>query len=585
MTLEPDSTHYREELEPDLRVLPGWKQADLETRGRIIEAAKRYLEVADPKTDEWLGSNTITYMALAGYWSLLLLLAEAPEFLWTLPITIWSRWAPLTLAYPYFGTRENSHKRVLEMAYAAAPDSILNAFETLLSTDRFSAHSLLAKVTPLWDDRISRLLLEHATAPNEKLDHVGVILRELLQHRVAGAVEMAVGRITDARVNWRIERWPVPGLRRFKDFVESKWAAIAGKWVSQDQDKPQESMRQDSQLRSEDQLAVAAACELLSANEAWEPVWSAISANPKFGLWVFERLTDIEGHHGGVLKGFTEVQLGDVFIWLQRNVPEGHGLGSGAVSRDQQLQRLRDGVMRQLTGCGTADACSEIRRVMKKFPRLEALKWQLAEAEAEERKRSWMPMEPKQLIEFVKAAERPVDTTRWWERLQAWSLRHWILGPIIVAFGLLIFLTDAVDSSRKALTFIYSVLEPASATRIPGGTGWVLLGKYRVRERAWVNGTVFETVRTSGDALPVIGDEIRLTSNRDVIILGYAHSGTSRRLEAPGANSIQRDADFTGTTLPIGTVLQILDVKGAQGVDGADIWARISMVVSGRTAK
>src|SRR5204862_2213898 len=143
-------------------------------------------------------------------------------------------------------------------------------------------------------------------------DDFGIILRVLLEHRGTGAIEIALGYIADARVNWRTERRPVPGLRRLRNFIESKWTAIAGRWISQDQDNRKESMGQESQLRREVQLAVAAACELLHANDAWEPVWSAISGNRAFGLWVFERLTDIGGQRGGVLKGLTEVQLGDI---------------------------------------------------------------------------------------------------------------------------------------------------------------------------------------------------------------------------------------------------------------------------------
>jgi predicted NACHT family NTPase len=53
MTLEPDSTFYGDELEPDLTVLPGWKAADAATKARIVETAKRYVLEQDPKTQEW----------------------------------------------------------------------------------------------------------------------------------------------------------------------------------------------------------------------------------------------------------------------------------------------------------------------------------------------------------------------------------------------------------------------------------------------------------------------------------------------------------------------------------------------------
>jgi predicted NACHT family NTPase len=43
MTLQPDSTHYGDELEPDLTNLYGWKTADTSTKENIVNAAKVYL--------------------------------------------------------------------------------------------------------------------------------------------------------------------------------------------------------------------------------------------------------------------------------------------------------------------------------------------------------------------------------------------------------------------------------------------------------------------------------------------------------------------------------------------------------------
>ncbi|PXF58329.1 MAG: hypothetical protein C4B59_13450 [Candidatus Methanogaster sp.] len=80
LTLEPDSTFYGDELESDLTVLPGWKAADAATKARIVETAKRYVREQDPKTQEWLGTNTIYRPVFAGYRALRLLLQEAPDF-------------------------------------------------------------------------------------------------------------------------------------------------------------------------------------------------------------------------------------------------------------------------------------------------------------------------------------------------------------------------------------------------------------------------------------------------------------------------------------------------------------------------
>ena len=57
MTLEPVDTFYGDELQPDLTRLPGWEQADPETRSKIVQSAKKYVLEQDPQTDEWIGTN------------------------------------------------------------------------------------------------------------------------------------------------------------------------------------------------------------------------------------------------------------------------------------------------------------------------------------------------------------------------------------------------------------------------------------------------------------------------------------------------------------------------------------------------
>lgn len=100
MTLEPDSTHYRDEFESDLTKLPGWVSADARTRRRFIEAAKKYVLEQDPITWEWLGTNTVHRPALAGYKALLLIMLKNPDFLDSLSTDIWEKWAPIIIAYP-----------------------------------------------------------------------------------------------------------------------------------------------------------------------------------------------------------------------------------------------------------------------------------------------------------------------------------------------------------------------------------------------------------------------------------------------------------------------------------------------------
>src|SRR5262249_31805416 len=100
MTVKPTDMHYQNELEPDLTVLPGWKDADQATRGRILEAAKRYLAGREASPDRWYKQDNFSRPDLAGYRAVRLLAHEEPLFIRTLPVDIWKKWAVAILGYP-----------------------------------------------------------------------------------------------------------------------------------------------------------------------------------------------------------------------------------------------------------------------------------------------------------------------------------------------------------------------------------------------------------------------------------------------------------------------------------------------------
>ena len=135
LTLEPDSTHYGDGVEPSIKVLPGWKSASDETRRRIVTAASRYLtEYAPPRAEDWLKTNSTPWASLAGYRALLLLLTEAPGFFSTLSADVWSKWTPMMLAYPYNDDSDVMDLRlgVAEAAYQGVPDVVLATLNSII---------------------------------------------------------------------------------------------------------------------------------------------------------------------------------------------------------------------------------------------------------------------------------------------------------------------------------------------------------------------------------------------------------------------------------------------------------------------
>ncbi|MEK7408198.1 MAG: hypothetical protein AAB225_24270 [Acidobacteriota bacterium] len=371
LTLEPDSTYYGNDLEPDLTVLPGWKTSDAGTRARIIAAAKQYLKAYSPEAEKWLGTGRTPYAVLAGYRALVLLLAEAATFVSSLPHGVWEKWAPITLAFPLassFG-EDKRHQHLMTLAYERAPNAVLNTLLTLIDAEnqKHGTVFVLQRMESVWDQRLTETLLAKVADERLKPGSFGVLLGALVRHDVPCAREIAASSIG-----------PVP----------------------------------PSGGEDRERAKVAATALLVNARDAgWEIVWPAVQQDIGFGCDVFSRVADVSPAHGvPVSRRLTEDQLTDLFVWLARNVSFGDD-PEGEVSSMQTLRWWRAAILDQLKGRGTAQACEGIRRAMTELPHLDWLKWQLQEAQEVARQRSWVPLEPKHLLEMVAQPHRRIVQT------------------------------------------------------------------------------------------------------------------------------------------------------------------------------
>src|SRR5574337_783069 len=195
MTLKPDSTHYGDELESDLTVLPGWKSADAVTRARLIEVARRYVLEQDPDEDTWLGTNILHRQAFAGYSALRLLLQEAPRLLSAIPEEAWRRWAPIGLAYPTSSAigEEKPHHELVKLAYHYAPSEIIDTLMILIDQENREHDHIffIRKLESCWDDHLASALVTKVNDEGLKPECMGDLLRALLEHGIDQAEEFA----------------------------------------------------------------------------------------------------------------------------------------------------------------------------------------------------------------------------------------------------------------------------------------------------------------------------------------------------------------------------------------------------------
>jgi predicted NACHT family NTPase len=364
MTLEVGSKFYGNELEIDLRKLPGWTNETDEIRDRIIEAARKYVRSGEPQNDEWLGRNTIYRPAFSGYRALWLLRAVDPSFVNSLSTDEWRKWAAIIFHYPiYNGSGEsiyNAHRQFIGTAYRAVPEEITSLLSSEI--DRFAPPNRFVDfdiLSECWDETLlgalRRKLHDNDLHPQMFLR----ILTILIEHRDKETIAHAHGLLT----------LPIP-------------------------------LDQQGQERAK----VAASALFLHEEDAgWHSVWPAITSDPEFGRRVMESVVTAFRIKRQTATKLSEAKIADLYLWLSEQYPpaedpqfpagEMHFIGTR-----EEMSRLRDSLLSHLTDRGTKQAVRAIEQIAKHFPHLEWMKWTLLEARKNLRQHSWKPLLPGQII-------------------------------------------------------------------------------------------------------------------------------------------------------------------------------------------
>jgi hypothetical protein len=182
-------------LETDHMSFPSWLESDEAVRGRIVEAAKRYLAHLREVDYTWILSDRISHPGMSGYRAFQLLRIRQYDFLDSLSQLVWKRWAPVILGCPTNGTAKDvERQRLVEYAYSRAPDEIIEMLTRLI--DKENANNLwlstLRKLDLAWDDRIASCLI--AKVQDERLTPSSIrsLLGSLLDHNVADAKTFAI---------------------------------------------------------------------------------------------------------------------------------------------------------------------------------------------------------------------------------------------------------------------------------------------------------------------------------------------------------------------------------------------------------
>jgi hypothetical protein len=365
MTLEPDSTHYGEELKPDLTLLPVWKVADESLQNRIIKAAQEYVLGKVLEEHQRIFDSTLYRPAFAGYRAFYLLLKVSKETILGIPVSVWKEWAPTILSYPISnGTDEETFQRhLIKIAYRNAPDEVTNSLLTIIDKEN-DAHDnifIVRKVEECWDDRLASVLLKKTGDDKLKPTNLGCLLSALLEHKVVGAKE------------------------KTESFI---------------------CLRQSSDQNQYHKSVIAASSLMINSEDSgWSALWKVIQQDINFGRDVITEVAHNGERSGGnVYSKLLEDQLANLYIWVENQYPHlsdpKHEDSYWMGPRDS-IADFRSGILQHLKMRGTKKACEAIEKIIQSYPDYKWLKWTLIDAKNITNQQTWIPPKAKDILNMV----------------------------------------------------------------------------------------------------------------------------------------------------------------------------------------
>jgi predicted NACHT family NTPase len=372
MKYEPDGTTTIRDSQSDLKVMPGWINADLSTRNRIVGAAKGFIASQHDSRDEWLGKNIIFHPAFAGYRALRLVREEDPLYFAGSDSGMWQRWAAIITCFP------NDHVEAVQVtetdlylmgqAYSNASDEVIAALSVMIDKQNESEgfFEMPGKIDTCMDDRLGGAILEKARNNEIKPGTFRALISEVIKYGLPGAREFAESLL--------LLPLPADGVSREKA------------------------------------LRIVSVLLEHSFYLSWPLIWFAIQADEAFCREIMERNASILRpenafrweHH------LTEAQLADLYILAAKSFPRAEDpnlVGFHSVSSRELVGRWRDGLLNHLKGRGTNDACVNIERIIVALPYYEFLKWELIDAQDLARRNTWHGVETKHLFRLLNSSK------------------------------------------------------------------------------------------------------------------------------------------------------------------------------------
>jgi hypothetical protein len=376
LMLEPDSTHYGNELNYRITGFHGWKVADEAMRSRIRSSAVPFLEQAVSTVNQWIGTTSVNCSDLAAFRALVLVKEQLPETYKTLDAALWRKWAALAIAVPQETGTEASrlHDEMTADATVAAPAEIADSVLRLIRAEKerqqaaeqptaqnMPSFLFLRNLKPdLENGQLTAGLMDELADVQATPQQVAAILEYLLQAKTTAARDHALRLFAP---------WPCAPTYR------------------------------------EHALQSAATLLEFDGVAAWSHLWPIIDADVTFGRELFLRVAHHHRMDACLSDGLTEQQLADLYVWLVQNFPHDddplHDDGPHYMSPRDSVIRLREGIVDILIKRGTLEGVKAVRSVIVRLPHLRWLAYHLIEAERLMRLKTWTPLQSREILRLV----------------------------------------------------------------------------------------------------------------------------------------------------------------------------------------
>jgi hypothetical protein len=368
MTLEDISKFYGDEFNSDLLAMPGWKVCDNNLIERIIKARKKYILENDAASDRWLGTNTYHRPAMAGYKAFVLLKKLEPNFLNTLRVDIWKKWAAVIIGYHEsagIAGRDKIFLELIKQTYQQVPQEIIDALFVLIDKENAEHDNLFItrKIEDCLDAKLQDALLTKAKDVSLQPGCFQNLLSLLIKANNLKAIDYAKSFLA----------LPFKG----NDELRKKAKAAALSLVTQAEDA------------------------------GWDTVWAAIQADTNFGQKVLLSLPD--SFRSLNTKSFPdrigEKQTADLFIWLSKHFSrekDPKEEGAHWVGPRESLANYCDNLLNFLKHKGSQEAIKAIEHIKNKIPDLDFLNFYLIGARENLRRKNWSPLYPDDFLLLTK---------------------------------------------------------------------------------------------------------------------------------------------------------------------------------------